>query len=111
MLRSQLWRSRRRRAPSDRAGGRRASGLKAAQLQFLKEPMAEATDRLARVMVRPDMLPGLSLREWDRLIPPARQSGLLARLTLAVERSVGLAAIAAPVRDHLFSAIILAEKH
>jgi hypothetical protein len=66
---------------------------------------------LARYLRAPEQLAGLRLEDWDRLVPTARRAGLLARLTLLVERTIGLDAVPAPARPHLVSSTTLAEKH
>ena len=73
--------------------------------------MHSVRNDLARFLSQPSALANVTLADWDRLIPQARQAGLLARLALLVERERGLDGIPAPVRAHLASARILAEKH
>jgi hypothetical protein len=73
--------------------------------------MPRRNDGLVQVMREPARIAGLSLRDWDVLIPQARQSGLLGRLALAAERAVGLEAIPERPANHLRSALALIEKH
>jgi Uncharacterised nucleotidyltransferase len=68
-------------------------------------------NELARFLSRPEAFAAASLGDWDRLIPEARQAGLLARLANLVERAIGLDRVPAPVRVHLESAQIVAAKH
>lgn len=65
---------------------------------------------LAAFLRQPDRLATASLSDWDRIIPQARQAGLLARIALRLERSIGIDAAPAEVRPHLLSAVTLAEK-
>src|SRR6185312_6199387 len=73
--------------------------------------MDRGPDRLVPVMREPHLIAGLTLRDWDLLVPQARSSGLLARLAILAEASVGLAAVPQRVQTHLRSALKLAEKH
>jgi Uncharacterised nucleotidyltransferase len=68
-------------------------------------------NELARFLSRPDALGGATLTDWDRIIPEARQAGLLARLANLVARTGGLERVPDLVRVHLESAQIVAAKH
>lgn len=63
-----------------------------------------AKNDLARLLRKPEDLAGARLSDWDRLLPAARQAGLLPRLTLGIERTIGLAAVPDQVRPYLLSA-------
>ncbi|MDX1655291.1 MAG: nucleotidyltransferase family protein [Candidatus Competibacteraceae bacterium] len=60
---------------------------------------------------RPERLAGLTLREWDHLVPLARHSRLLARLQAILERQALLDRVPEPARLHLEAAALIAKEH
>lgn len=68
-----------------------------------------ATNDLARFLRAPEDLAGAGLSDWDRLLPVAREAGLLPRLTLGLERTIGLDAVPERVRPYLLSSTRLVE--
>lgn len=73
--------------------------------------MNAAADRLRRVLRRPEMLPALTLAEWDLVIRQARRGGLLARLAVRLADRGLLDAVPAAPRQHLVAERTLADKH
>jgi hypothetical protein len=68
------------------------------------------TNSLAAYLRQPERFARASLSDWDRLIPQARKAGLLARVAIRIESSIGLDVVPPTVLPHLRSAQILAEK-
>lgn len=61
-------------------------------------------DLLAACLARPEMLSGLGLKQWDRLLPQAREAGMLGTLySLALDHG-GVEALPGHVRGHLAGA-------
>jgi hypothetical protein len=66
---------------------------------------------ILQALLNPDCLLSLDLREWDRLLPISRRSGVLGSLqTRLAERGL-LEQIPSPVRNHLEAAGIVAADH
>ena len=68
-------------------------------------------DLLAQVLSRPQQLPKLSLDDWDRLIPLARNSDLLARLYHLCDEHHVLSRIPEAPRVHLSAAVVVTNRH
>ncbi len=65
---------------------------------------------LLKALREPGCLTGFDLAAWDRLLPPARAAGLLARLAVLAD-DLGLTPqLPAPVQPHLTAARTLAER-
>jgi hypothetical protein len=73
--------------------------------------MNASADRLRGALRRPEMLPALSLAEWDLVIRQARRAGLLARLAIRLAEHDLLDAVPAAPRHHLVAERTLADKH
>ncbi len=65
---------------------------------------------LLAVLTEPSRMAGLSLADWDRLIPQAAQAGLLSRLAVMADDPDLDEAIPEPVRPHLLAARTVAER-
>jgi hypothetical protein len=78
---------------------------------IFRQPMNAAADRLRRALRQPDILPALSLAEWDLVIRQARRAGILARLAARLDEGGLLEAVPAAPRHHLVGDRNLAEKH
>ena len=73
--------------------------------------MAAVNDLLTPALRAPESVLSLSLSEWDRLIPQARQTGLLARLCFILKARDLLSGCPDQPLAHLDSAWVVAEKH
>lgn len=63
------------------------------------------------VLRDPTLVSHLAPRDWNSLLPQARQSNLMARLETAIEEAGALARVPTAVRNHLESARRLSERH
>jgi hypothetical protein len=57
-----------------------------------------------------DAIRGMTLEDWDVILPQARRAGLLARLAVELDEQGFLAALPPPVQRHFLSAQVLAKK-
>jgi len=73
--------------------------------------MTAVSDLLTPALRAPESVLSLSLPEWDRLIPQARQTGLLARLCFILKARDLLSSCPDQPLAHLESAWVVAEKH
>ncbi len=65
-------------------------------------------DPLICSLIRPETMAGLSLRDWDELLPRARAALLLPRLAVLAERGGLVERLPEPVRRHLANGAALA---
>jgi hypothetical protein len=70
--------------------------------------MQGVQDPLIACLLRPQTMAGLSLREWDSVIPRARVTLLLSRLAVLAERGSLLDRLPPPVRSHLATGLAIA---
>lgn len=74
--------------------------------------MSDARALLCRLLAQPrDTVGGLSLGDWEAVIPAARASRLLPRVGLCLREAGYLDAVPAGPRRHLEAALLLAERH
>lgn len=73
--------------------------------------MNAAAGRLRHALRHPEILPALSLAEWDLVIRQARRAGILARLAIRLDEGGLLDAVPPAPRHHLVAERILADKH
>ena len=66
---------------------------------------------LLHAIAKPESLPTLSLHNWDRLLPQARRSGVVAKLYTSLEAQGQLDRIPPQVQPHLEAAAIIATEH
>jgi hypothetical protein len=66
---------------------------------------------LASYLANPGSIGELTLADWDKLIPEARQAGMLPRIAEFLQRTARLERVPEQPRLQLRSAVILAEKH
>ncbi|MBK8537664.1 MAG: nucleotidyltransferase family protein [Candidatus Competibacteraceae bacterium] len=66
---------------------------------------------LLHAIAKPESLPTLSLHDWDRLLPQARRSGVVAKLYTSLEAQGQLDRIPPQVQPHLEAAAIIATEH
>jgi putative nucleotidyltransferase-like protein len=68
-------------------------------------------DRLRHALRHPEVLPALTLGEWDLVVRQARRAGILARMAVRLDEAGLLDAVPAAPRHHLAGERTLAEKH
>src|SRR5258708_29776953 len=73
--------------------------------------MIVSADRLREALQDSEILPTLSLSEWDLLIRQAQRAGVLARLAIQLDARNLLDAVPAAPCSHLRAERALAEKH
>ncbi len=73
--------------------------------------MIVSADRVPEALQDSEILPTLSLSEWDLLIRQAQRAGVLARLAIQLDARNLLDAVPAAPRSHLLAERALAEKH
>ncbi len=73
--------------------------------------MAEQANLLIKALCDPKAAGDFSLSEWDRCIRMARHSNVLSRLSFLLKDQTESGQIAAPVREHLLAARVVADQH
>lgn len=66
---------------------------------------------LPAILAKPESLPTLSLKYWDRLLPQARRVGIVAKFYTYLEAQGQIDRIPEPVKPHLEAAALIAGEH